>query len=73
MWALELLYHNETLRYWDTKEELDKIYTLAVSGMSTNKAKRVEANGYGAITTKDEATNNVHIGWFTSIPNTLQE
>ena len=41
--------------------------------MSTNKAELVKANGYGAISSNDEAANNVYIVWCTYIPYTLQE
>ena len=40
--------------------------------MSTNKAKLVNLDGYGAIATNDEPANKFYIVRFTYVPYTLQ-
>ena len=55
------------------KEELGNIHALVISVMLTNKAELVEVNGYSIICSNNEAVNNCHNVFFTSVPCKLQE
>ena len=46
---------------------------MTIAVISTNKAERFKANGYGAIADNGEAANNFYFVCFIYVPYTLQE
>ena len=51
---------------------MDNIHALILAGISTDQAKLIEVNGYGAIADKDEYENNLYIVCFPYVPYNLQ-
>ena len=45
--------------------EFDNIYEFIIVGMSNNKAKIVQVNGYGAIASNDKAANSFYTVRYT--------